>query len=59
MNKIELLKKLVDQFDTNIEYYKNNKNAYNEHSCSIEYIDPFFLLFICNVADIKRLVPHY
>lgn len=59
MNKIELLKKLVDQFDENIEYYKNSKNAYNEHSCRIEYIDPFLQLLGWDVSNSKGLAPQY
>ena len=39
-NKIEL-QKLVEHFDVNIDFYKDTKKAYNEHSCRIEFIDPF------------------
>ena len=39
-NKVEL-QKLVEHFDANIDFYKDTKKAYNEHSCRIEFIDPF------------------
>ena len=32
----------VNRFDASLAFYKDTKNAYNEHSCRIEYIDPFF-----------------
>lgn len=59
MNNIEALKKLVCQFDTNIEFYKKSNNAYNEHSCRIEYIDPFLELLGWDVANKKGLPPQY
>ena len=39
-NRVEL-QKLVEHFDANIDFYKDTKKAYNEHSCRIEFIDPF------------------
>lgn len=44
---------LVDRFHANIEFYKNTKNAYNEHSCRIEYIDPLLRLLGWDVANEK------
>lgn len=35
------------------------KNAYNEHSCRIEYIDPFLQLLGWDVANSKGLAPQY
>lgn len=53
------LKILVDRFHTNIEFYKDTKNAYNEHSCRIEYIDPLLKLLGWDVANEKGLAPQY
>ena len=50
---------LVDRFHTNIEFYKDTRNAYNEHSCRIEYIDPLLKLLGWDVANEKGLVPQY
>ena len=50
---------LVDRFQANIEFYKNTKNAYNEHSCRIEYIDPLLKLLGWDVANEKGLAPQY
>lgn len=35
------LKALVSRFGDNLSFYKRPDNYYNEHSCRIEYIDPF------------------
>jgi len=59
MNKIDKLKELVDRFDANLQYYKDNKNAYNEFSCLIEYIDPLLVLLNWDVANTKGLPPQY
>ena len=41
MSSIEIeIKKLVDKFSKDIEYYKNG-SLYNEHNCRVEFIDPF------------------
>ena len=40
MTNIEKLSDLANRFQTNLAYYKDAKNNYNEHSCRIEYIDP-------------------
>ncbi|MDE6924601.1 MAG: Eco57I restriction-modification methylase domain-containing protein [Acetatifactor sp.] len=50
---------LVDRFHANIEFYKNTKNAYNEHSCRTEYIDPLLKLLGWDVANEKGLAPQY
>lgn len=50
---------LVDRFTTNIEFYKDTRNAYNEHSCRIEYIDPLLKLLGWDVANEKGLAPQY
>lgn len=44
MTNIEKLSDLANRFQTNLAYYKDAKNNYNEHSCRIEYIDPTFYL---------------
>ena len=53
------LKSLVDRFDASLPFYKDSKNAYNEHSCRIEYIDPFLKLLGWDVANEKGLAPQY
>lgn len=53
------LKNLVERFHENIEFYKNPKNSYNEHSCRIEYIDPLLKLLGWDVANEKGLSPQY
>lgn len=50
---------LVDRFTTNIEFYKDTRNAYNEHSCRIEYINPLLKLLGWDVANEKGLAPQY
>lgn len=59
MSKIDELQALVDRFATNLPYYKDSKNAYNEHSCRIEYIDPLLVLLGWDVANTKGLPPQY
>lgn len=53
------LQNLVDRFHTNIDFYKDARNAYNEHSCRIEYIDPLLKLLGWDVANEKGLAPQY
>lgn len=53
------LKNLVERFHENIEFYKNPKNSYNEHSCRIEYIDPLLKFLGWDVANEKGLLPQY
>ena len=53
------LKTLTDKFTANLAYYKDQKNAYNEHSCRIEYIDPLLVLLGWDVPNKKKLAPQY
>lgn len=50
---------LVDRFHANIEFYKDTRNAYNEYSCRIEYIDSLLKLLGWDVANEKGLAPQY
>lgn len=59
MFDLERLRLLVEKFDKNINYYKDHKNAYNEHQCRIEYIDPFLTLLGWDVSNEKGLPPQY
>ena len=59
MTNIEILSRLVEQFRVNLSYYKDSKNNYNEHSCRIEYIEPFLKAFGWDVANEKGLAPQY
>ncbi|MDL2238523.1 restriction endonuclease subunit M, partial [Christensenellaceae bacterium OttesenSCG-928-K19] len=59
MQNKKKLQFLVEQFDTNLAYYKDNKNSYNEHSCRIEYIDPFLEMLGWDVSNSKGLAPQY
>jgi len=59
MTKIEQLKALTDRFMSNLRYYKDSKQAYNEHSCRIEYIDPLLQILGWDVANAKGLPPQY
>ena len=56
---IENLQDLVERFESNLSQYKRSDVAYNEHSCRIEYIDPFLNLLGWDVANTKGLPPHY
>lgn len=56
---IDILKDLVERFDRNLHYYKDAKNAYNEHSTRIEYIDPLLEILGWDVANKKGLAPQY
>ena len=53
------LKKLVDRFASNIDYYKTNRYAYNEHSCRIEYIDPLLKILGWDVENKAGLAPQF
>lgn len=59
MTNLVDLQILVDRFHTNIEFYKDTRNAYNEHSCRIEYIDSLLKLLGWDVANEKGLAPQY
>ena len=56
---IRELERLVNQFTTNIESYKNPAYAYNEHSCRIEYIDPLLRILGWDVENANGLAPQY
>lgn len=57
MDKVEILKQLVNRFDSNIKEYKSN--TYNEHSCRDEFINPFLEILGWDVANKKGLAPQY
>lgn len=59
MNKNEELQSLIDKFEENLAYYHDNKKHYNEHSCRIEYIDPFLKILGWDVSNEKALPPQY
>jgi len=59
MDNLKELKVLTDKFSTNLSYYKDSKNSYNEHSCRIEYIDPFLQILGWDVPNNKGLSPQY
>lgn len=59
MNKMNELQRLVEQFSANLDYYKDTKQNYNEHSCRIEFIDPFLKLLGWDVANEKGVAPQY
>lgn len=59
MDKLNELKALTDKFTANLAYFKDTKNAYNEHSCRIEYIDPLLFLLGWDVSNMKGLAPQY
>ena len=53
------LQRLVEQFSANLSYYKDAKQNYNEHSCRIEFIDPFLKFLGWDVANEKGVAPQY
>lgn len=59
MTSVEKLNDLVNRFQTNLTYYKEARNNYNEHSCRIEYIDPLLKILGWDVANEKGLAPQY
>ena len=59
MTNLTELQNLVDRFHANIDFYKDARNAYNEHSCRIEYIDPLLKLLGWDVANEKGVAPRY
>ena len=59
MHDTNKLQVLVNRFEANLFHYKDNKNAYNEQSCRIEYIDPLLALLGWDVANTKGLAPQY
>lgn len=56
---INELKTLVNKFDSNISYYKEPSNGYNENSTRIEYIDPLLEILGWDVANHQGLPPQY
>lgn len=48
---------LVMNFQRNLQYFKSNKNKYNEHSTRIEFIDPFFEALGWDISNKKGLEP--
>lgn len=59
MTNLTELQNLVDRFHANIDFYKDARNAYNEHSCRNEYIDPLLKLLGWDVANEKGVAPQY
>ena len=59
MDKYEQIKALTDRFLSNLHYYKDSLKSYNEHSCRIEYIDPFLQILGWDVPNAKGLAPQY
>lgn len=59
LEKKKQLEKLINKYSQKLEYYKNHANAYNEHSCRIEYIDPFLQSLGWDVNNQKGELPHY
>ena len=59
MDNIKELQTLIAKFEENLDYYHDNKKHYNEHSCRIEYIDPFLKLLGWDVSNKKALAPQY
>lgn len=57
--EIAELRALVSRFDDNLSFYKRPDNYYNEHSCRIEYIDPFLEMLGWDVANQKGLAPQF
>ena len=59
MTSVDKLKDLANRFQTNLAFYKETRNNYNEHSCRIEYIDPLLKILGWDVANEKGLAPQY
>ncbi len=59
MDNIDALNNLINRFSASLDYYKNPRNNYNEHSCRIEYIDPLLKLLGWDVANERGLAPQY
>lgn len=59
MTNVEKLNDLANRFQTNLAYYKEARNNYNEHSCRIEYIDPLLKIIGWDVANERGLAPQY
>ena len=59
MTSIEEVRVLAAHFEAHLAYYKDPQQNYNEHSCRIEFIDPFLKLLGWDVANEKGLAPQY
>lgn len=59
MTNVDKIRDLANRFQTNLTYYKDVKNNYNEHSCRIEYIDPLLKILGWDVANERGLAPQY
>lgn len=59
MEKNNELIALIEKFEKNLDYYHDSKKHYNEHSCRIEYIDPFLKILGWDVSNEKGLPPQY
>lgn len=59
MPNLNELQVLIDHFQANLAYYKDATNAYNEHSCRNEYIDPLLKFFGWDVPNEQGLAPRY
>jgi hypothetical protein len=59
MRKTRKIHTLINKFSANLLYYKNTKNAYSEHSCRDEYIDPLLVMLGWDVQNVKGLAPQY
>ena len=59
MTNVEKLNDLANRFQTNLAYYKETRNNYNEQSCRIEYIDPLLKILGWDVANERGLAPQY
>lgn len=59
MNSQLKLQTLVDHFGANLPFYKDVTNAYNEHSCRIEYIDPLLQCLGWDVSNSNGVAPQY
>lgn len=57
MNRIDVLKQLVNHFSENEKEYK--KDTYNEHSCRDEFINPFLEILGWDVANKNGLAPQF
>lgn len=59
MPNLNELQALINHFQENLAYYKDARNAYNEHSCRNEYIDPLLKFFGWDVPNEQGLAPQY
>lgn len=59
MTNAEKLNDLANRFQTNLAYYKEGRNNYNEYSCRIEYIDSLLKILGWDVANERGLAPQY